>query len=281
MGSHVNTTSGAPHELPNFESFRASRSEIDRATLDEAFALDTGSGSTPFDGVITSTCTMPFGSGMHGGDWCETFPLARGSVGVSIGGVSGPGHSAFDGVGSIRAAIRRAASDARRPLAETLADANAVLFAYKAQATAIYGVLNPDAGTFTFINAGHTLPLTVAGSGANFVQDSESDPPLGIVRESALVVHRLFLNPETLLVLYTDGVTGADYGGVQRLRDAAVTVFHTLDVPIASAIVTHMLLSAAMQADVALLAAWIPAISRLETIPPTKLTFLHHRWYGE
>jgi phosphoserine phosphatase RsbU/P len=76
--------------------------------------------------------------------------------------------------------------------------------------TAVCGVLDPIDGNFHFANAGHPAPLWWR-SGSRTVE-TVRDPiglPLGIDHRTAYHHRRVHLQPRDLLLLYTDGFTGA------------------------------------------------------------------------
>jgi serine phosphatase RsbU (regulator of sigma subunit) len=88
--------------------------------------------------------------------------------------------------------------------------------------TAVYGILEPSTGTFTYMNCGQTPPMLLKASGETVWLD-RGGPALGLpvtgVRETASVR----LDAGDLLALYTDGVVDVfaedDEFGVVRLEE--------------------------------------------------------------
>lgn len=224
--------------------------------------IEVGSTVEWFEGVRSSTRIIAANHGARGGDWCEVFSLANGLVALSIGDVCGHGPLAFDSMVAIRAAIRDAAHDGLCP-AEVLTAANAFICARGSDlfATAIFGVLDARIGTLTFVNAGHPPPLLAGADGAKFLTSQDPDYPLGL---SPLLLPRTvttIVPMETLLVLYTDGVTEHERDvlrGEAQLFAAAIDIERDGSLPTACAIAERMGLEVSNHDDAAILTAWIP-----------------------
>ena len=76
--------------------------------------------------------------------------------------------------------------------------------------TIFYGVLDPANRKFTYVNAGHNPPMLVRGDppGVRILEDGRCIA-LGVVPEVTITCVELMLEPEDLIVMYTDGVTEA------------------------------------------------------------------------
>jgi anti-sigma regulatory factor (Ser/Thr protein kinase)/putative methionine-R-sulfoxide reductase with GAF domain len=140
-----------------------------------------------------------------GGDWYDVIELRDGLVGIAIGDVAGHGVRAAALMGQLRTGLRAYALD-EHPPGETLARLDRLLNAMPGggMATAVYAILDPDAGTLTLATAGHLPPLLVGPDGARF-GDVPPAPPLGVVRGARYRETTLDLGSDTLL-LYTDGL---------------------------------------------------------------------------
>jgi len=217
------------------------------------------------DEVITSTLSFAVGGGDQSGDRCETIPLSQGRIAVSIGDVCGHGEAAFETMTAMRDAVHEAAERGFDPM-QTLASAN-VLLCEKAPdglATAIFGIVDPSAETFTYANAGHPAPLIVGQDGPDFLDVSKAEFPLGVIPRLEPALHRVAVPSETLLVLYTDGVTEHERDTIEgeaQLREAAAAAYYAPDVPVASAIARRMRLAVPKHDDAAILTAWLPRSS--------------------
>ena len=85
------------------------------------------------------------------------------------------------------------------------------------------GVLDPRTGELTYANAGHNPPvLVIPGNAATTLDDHGI--VLGVMEEAIYQSQHIAMDPGSLLVLYTDGVTEAFAGngelfGLDRLKD--------------------------------------------------------------
>jgi phosphoserine phosphatase RsbU/P len=74
-------------------------------------------------------------------------------------------------------------------------------------ATAIYATLQADTGQLTLVNAGH--PAVLIANGGVLTRLDASGPALGLISAGQFAAHQIRLEPGTLMVAYTDGVTEA------------------------------------------------------------------------
>jgi anti-sigma regulatory factor (Ser/Thr protein kinase) len=73
-------------------------------------------------------------------------------------------------------------------------------------ATYLYGVVDAERKTFTFVNGSHPPPLVVRPDGTAEIVQSSLLPPLGASLMPLAEEARVELDPGTTLVLYTDGL---------------------------------------------------------------------------
>jgi serine phosphatase RsbU (regulator of sigma subunit)/anti-sigma regulatory factor (Ser/Thr protein kinase) len=191
-------------------------------TLQQAFL------PTSLPEVPGFTLDVAFTSGSEeanlGGDWYDAFWLPDGRIGISIGDVMGHGLRAAGFMGLVRQTIRAGAYDRDRPAA-ILSRANQLLrLSHDADtATALVAILDVARSTLTYASAGHPVPIA-AGPGGDAAAGAPGGPPLGLA--PAREEYRddtIALEPGTLVVLYTDGLT--EYArdplaGEERLRSA-------------------------------------------------------------
>ncbi len=119
-----------------------------------------------------------------------------------------------------------AALQARLKALETLVLVNEYLIRNHGQvnmfATMFLGVLDEDAGTLTYVNAGHNPPLLVR-KGGPVEELAPTGPAVGLLPGGHFVNEQVVLEPGDYLLAYTDGVTesravdGAFFT-VERLR---------------------------------------------------------------
>ncbi|MDX1532497.1 MAG: PP2C family protein-serine/threonine phosphatase, partial [Rhodothermales bacterium] len=164
------------------------------------------------------------------GDYYDSVDIGDGCFGVIVGDVSGKGTSAAFYMAELKGIFQSASKLTRSP-AEFLVRANEALagsLGKNAFITAVYGVLDPEAGTFTVARAGH-CPVALARSGGPVELIRSGGLGLGLDRgplfQKALQERELRLHPGDVFVLYTDGLTetrdrqGEEYG-YERLQEA-------------------------------------------------------------
>jgi phosphoserine phosphatase RsbU/P len=130
--------------------------------------------------------------------------------------VSGKGIPAALIMASFRASLR---AQARNEFAirNILRKVNYLLWesiASHQYVTAIYGVLDPHSGRFSFGDAGHN-PLIVMRSDGSYTENSCGNIVLGIFEEREYKECYRRLRQGDLVALYTDGVTEATRDGVE------------------------------------------------------------------
>jgi serine phosphatase RsbU (regulator of sigma subunit) len=236
------------------------------AQLDSFENAEAGFTDTVFNGVRLSTRSTPAQYAAQGGDWCETFVLSRDVVALSIGDVCGHGAQAFPAMSVIRRAVREAALRGLDP-ARTLAAANRFVCDLDPDlhATAFFALLDTRHRIVTFANSGHPPPLMLAPSGSRFLMYADADLPLGIETALTPKLRVASMPDQSLLVLYTDGVTEHErrpIRGEAQLRDAAGLAYEYSVSRAASAIDALMFLSPANRDDASILTAWMPLGSR-------------------
>lgn len=233
------------------------------ARLDLVEDAEVGFTDTVFIGVRLSTRSTAAEYAARGGDWCETFVLSNDVVALSIGDVCGHGAEAFPAMTKIRRPVREAALSGLDP-ARTLAAANRFVCDLEPDlhATAIFGWLDARREIMTFANTGHPPPLLIGSSEARYLTYSVADLPLGIRTNLAPVQRFASLPSQSLLVLYTDGVTEHErkpIRGEAQLLDAAGLAYRYSVSRAASAIGSLMFLTPANRDDASILTAWMPS----------------------
>jgi len=78
--------------------------------------------------------------------------------------------------------------------------------------TIFYGVLDLPTGELTYVNAGHTPPLLLRGTGpSDTIERLQSGGvALGMFDGSRFEAGRITLRPDDLLAIYSDGITEAE-----------------------------------------------------------------------
>lgn len=140
-----------------------------------------------------------------GGDWYAVIALPDRRLGLAIGDVAGHGLGAIADMAAARFSLRALALTDPEP-ATVLENLNRVVRVFESDAmiTALYGVVDVDARTWTYASAGHLPAVVRQRDGSTAVLDTPSDPPLGI--GESFRAHRTELEPGATLFLYTDGL---------------------------------------------------------------------------
>ena len=209
-----------------------------------------------------------------GGDWYDVFRLNDGRLCVAIGDVVGHGLQAAVIMGQVRQAIRTAALEGHAP-AKVLSLANHVLALNRQEGmtTAIVGLYDPLALTFSYAAAGHPAPIVADGS--RVVTLTSGGLPLGFLDAGSLPAWTVQLAPGSLLVLYTDGLIefGRDAAAGHAALVQAVQAEHIDTSPDpAHRILDRMLSGNQARDDVAIVAiALTPgAVDRLDITLPAE-----------
>jgi PAS domain S-box-containing protein len=162
-----------------------------------------------------------------GGDWYDAFDLGGGCVAVSIGDVAGHGLDAALMMATLRQTGRAVALwSARHGLCEPAAVLDAMeqtllLEQDELVATAVFGIVDPAAATFTYASAGHPPPL-LKHPDETVLELPIGGTPLGCPLDIR-PTHRVSLAEACALVLYTDGVVEGSKDlerGIAALRGA-------------------------------------------------------------
>jgi serine phosphatase RsbU (regulator of sigma subunit) len=168
------------------------------------------------------------------GDYYDFLELPEHKVALAIGDVCGQGMSASLLMANVQGLLRTQAATAES-LGELARKINRHLHGSLGGAkfcTLFYGVYDDVRRQFEYINAGHNPPLVITPQGVRYFE--ATGLPLGLFPEVAHGPRFEELEPGTLLVLYSDGITearnvrGETYGlnrllgAISRARDAEV-----------------------------------------------------------
>lgn len=173
-------------------------------------------------GQVTGRC-IPSRSAC--GDFYDFLDLPGGKTGIAIGDVSGKGMAASLLMASVQGLLRTLAPTSAN-LDQLVRKINQHLYGSLSGArfcTLFFGVYDDARRHLQFFNAGYPPPLVATAEGVRFLE--ATGLPLGLFPE---ITHRPqgeVLAPGALLVLYSDGVTGAHNSrgenfGVERLVNA-------------------------------------------------------------
>jgi serine phosphatase RsbU (regulator of sigma subunit) len=158
-----------------------------------------------------------------GGDYFDVFPLSETRTAFLIADVSGKGLGAALLTTMLQGALSgmKMATDP----ASVFNHLNVFLCEHSEvgrYATMFFGILDHD-GRFEFINAGHPPPLLLR-AGEVLEPFADGCFPVGLIEDAEYAVSCATLQPDDVLVMFSDGVTEAenpaqDMFGVPRLRE--------------------------------------------------------------
>lgn len=148
-----------------------------------------------------------------GGDFYDFFGLGEGRYALVIADVAGKGVPAALYMALARTTVRtvargcRAAAEIVRRSNETIIeDAGSVSFV-----TLLYAVVDEEARTLTYVNAGHNPAVLRRADGTTETLEP-TGPVIGFLADMEFEEVTVPLRPGDLLVFYTDGVTEAENG---------------------------------------------------------------------
>ncbi|HYZ14794.1 MAG TPA: ATP-binding SpoIIE family protein phosphatase, partial [Candidatus Acidoferrum sp.] len=158
-----------------------------------------------------------------GGDWYDAFRLPDGRIVMSVGDVAGSGLDAAVTMGSVRQSIRTAVLINPDPSAVVEAvDRIVRAMGPDRFVTAFVCVLDPVCGELTYANAGHP-PALLRRPNGELVELGSGDLPLGLRQRDTARRGAITVEPGSLIVAYTDGLTEFErdpLGGYAKLLEA-------------------------------------------------------------
>lgn len=147
-----------------------------------------------------------------GGDYYDFLLTPTGHLAFVIADVSGKGMPAALLMTVLRVLWRAKIREALPPdivLNELAREITAELQASDQFVTMISCEFNPESRILTFANAGHWPPLILPPEQKDFLPLQAAFLPLGLDYEVKYESHNLFLKPNTLIVLFSDGIIEA------------------------------------------------------------------------
>ena len=184
-----------------------------------------------------------------GGDFYDLFELTARSDGDGfsrrheqtwaflLGDASGKGVAAGLVASAVQARVNTAARLAKLDPAALMAAVDRDVYATTdgaRYATAVYGTLDVEQRTFTYVNAGHPSMLMTGGNDSiNHLPST--GPALGLIEAGTFASRTIELSPGSVLLAYTDGVNEAQNDhGEEFGDDSLIVLLHeTRDQPAA------------------------------------------------
>jgi serine phosphatase RsbU (regulator of sigma subunit) len=142
-----------------------------------------------------------------GGDWYAVVPVGPRQLGLAIGDVVGHGTQSVALMAEIRFALRTLAAEGGPP-AELLGTLNRLVrkFEQGAMCTALYGIWDADTNCWRQAVAGHPPPVVRTDDSCRLLEETKPGPPLGVEPEARYPTTEIALEPNSMLILYTDGL---------------------------------------------------------------------------
>jgi len=142
-----------------------------------------------------------------GGDWYDAVATSDGRLALVVGDVMGRGVNAATTMIRVRAGIRGLLTVNPGPAAVlTAADEMVARDAPEQFVTAAALLLDPATGELSLCNAGHIPAVVVDPDGRTALLSDHVGPPLGVLRNSHRSVLTRHLQPDSVLIMVTDGV---------------------------------------------------------------------------
>lgn len=163
------------------------------------------------------------------GDFYDVITLPSGKLGILIADVADKGVGPALYMALSRTLIRTFAAQFENQPEKVFQAANERIFQDAGESlfvTAFYGMLEPDTGRFTYVNAGHNPPLLYRAADPHTPEHlARTGTALGAMEDLTWKVRSSTLERGDTLILYTDGVTEAqntenDLFGDKRLLEA-------------------------------------------------------------
>lgn len=159
------------------------------------------------------------------GDYYDVLRLGDHRLGICIADVVGKGVSAALLMANVQAAVRAFASDSESP-AGLCAKVNGLLcenIATGKFVTFLYGILDGDAHTFQYCNAGHLYPIMVSGGSVGMLE--QGGAVLGVFPAWTYEDSTIELRRGDRLLLFTDGITEASDADDQEFEETRIASF--------------------------------------------------------
>lgn len=159
-----------------------------------------------------------------GGDWFDALALDGDRVAVMVGDVVGHGPGAAGVMGQLRAVMTQLLLDGQG-VADVLGrlDRFAVRLPGARGSTVCLAVIDPAAATLEYASCGHPPPLVVPAGGRPRYLPLPGGGPLA-VPAAAPKVATVHLDPDDLVLLYTDGLVERRHRAVREGVDRLPTV---------------------------------------------------------
>ena len=160
-----------------------------------------------------------------GGDYYDVLRLDDHRLGICIADVVGKGVSAALLMANVQAAVRAFASNSESP-ARVCSKVNGLLhenIAIGKYVTFLYGILDGEARTFQYCNAGHLYPIVISRGLAQM--PNSGGAVLGVFPDWIYEDSTVELKAGDRLLLFTDGITEASDASGKEFEETNIIAF--------------------------------------------------------
>lgn len=164
------------------------------------------------------------------GDFYDFFDLENGKWAVVVADVGDKGAGAALYMAMSRTLIRTYASEGNRQPEEIISEVNRRILKDTERGiflTVLFGILDPQKASFTYVNAGHNPPILLENEEGELTLThlEKTGTLVGLFPNNRWEAHTIPLHEGAVLVLYTDGITEAqnesdEFFGYARFVDA-------------------------------------------------------------
>lgn len=168
-----------------------------------------------------------------GGDFYDFIQLENNRLGIVVGDVTDHGIPAAIFM-ALTYSVLRAEAIRTQTTSAALHNVNDVLIDMNEScmfATVLYGILDCTTREFTFVRAGHDLPILLNAQGEVISLKESAGQLLGVIPALVLEEQTVALEPGSLILMYTDGITEAfdadeNQFGRERLEETVQHTYH-------------------------------------------------------
>lgn len=156
-----------------------------------------------------------FDESQVGGDFYDLIDFGEGRYGIAIGDVAGKGLDAAIYTAMARYMIQAYSAEDPDPV-QVVSRLNYALCKYTPAhkfVTLVYGVVDANSKTFTFVNAGHELPFFYKSADKTPSTLPTTGPAVGAILDAEYDAETISFEAGDTVIFYTDGATEARCDG--------------------------------------------------------------------
>jgi phosphoserine phosphatase RsbU/P len=159
------------------------------------------------------------------GDYYDIFDLTPGHVGLALGDVAGKGLGPSLVMAGLHAMIRSRLAQYADDLPRFMQELNQYLFASMPDdmfVTLFLAVLDERTGRLRYVNAGHPHPVLVTAKDPQPARLTTAGALLSVLPDVDYAEGAVYLEPGSVLALFSDGITDAVNGEGQSFQEQRI-----------------------------------------------------------